>query len=201
METALLNSPTMAIAHQRVEESKARYRQAIGQELPDVAIAPGFNRQRNSENLLAPNQSDFQNGGAGAQAFSPGNTTNIYTAPLEVNYNLDLFGKQRLTSKAAKAAVTSQAAREQQTLVDVTANVANAYINWQLANHQQRRTKELINNLSEQVQLTAARQQAGLPSAIPVEELNSRLLLAKENHAAYNQQMTGFQYQLAALVG
>lgn len=158
--SALLNNLELRSREAEVLAMKHQIKKQFALELPTVSLGTSFLRQKNSATLLSPNASQFRSGGA--QVFSPGSTFNIYNLPLSFNYELDLFQKHRLMTKAVTLRYQAELCQlrdlELALAEHTTATVLNALANDTL---QYLTTKRLVT-LEEIQHLQRVRFESGL---------------------------------------
>jgi NodT family efflux transporter outer membrane factor (OMF) lipoprotein len=112
---ALKDSPTLAEANATLERAHAQYRATRGQQLPQLDLNAGYNRER--INIQA-----FGFTGFGAGISNP--TINLYTIGGTVAYDLDLFGGRRRATEEAGARAEYEARRADAAYLSLSGNVA-----------------------------------------------------------------------------
>ncbi len=110
VEHALTNNVDIEIAAERVEEARANFRLAGAQQLPDLSLAAGGQRDRHVD---AFGQAVLETAGQGQVAIS---------------YDLDLFGRLRNATAAARATLLASEAARDNVRLAVAASVASGYI-------------------------------------------------------------------------
>ena len=110
VETALANNVDVSIAAARVDEARGQFRFAHGQLLPSVGVGAAVRRER----FLNP--------------FGQGVYQTADRAELGVSYDLDLFGRLRSASDAARAALLATEAAHDNVLLAVASSAAGGYI-------------------------------------------------------------------------
>jgi NodT family efflux transporter outer membrane factor (OMF) lipoprotein len=110
IETALAHNVDIAIAATRVEEARGLFRLAHGQLLPSVGAGVGARRER------------FLN------AFGRETTQTASRAEFSASYELDLFGRLRSSSEAARAALLATETAHHNVRLAITTSAANGYI-------------------------------------------------------------------------
>jgi NodT family efflux transporter outer membrane factor (OMF) lipoprotein len=96
--STILNNLELQAKEDELAALQQRVKKQFAKELPTASIGASWVRQKNSQNLTAPNLSQLS--GGGANVFSPGSTFSIYNLPLTVEYELDLFRKNRYATRA-----------------------------------------------------------------------------------------------------
>ncbi len=107
---ALDRNDDVAIAALRVEEARAQFRLACGQQLPGVDLVVTGGRQRDVSPFGTP---ELQTAGEGE---------------LAIAYDLDLFGRLASASAAARAVLLSTQAARDNVRLAVAASTASAYV-------------------------------------------------------------------------
>ena len=114
---ALEYNKDLQIASLTIDEYSQFVKIQFGQELPTVGIGAGYVGQqlignKNNNNLLSPDFRDY-----------------IFTLPLFVQYELDIYGKNHNKTTAVKELKTSVAYQEKSANISVISMVASTYIN------------------------------------------------------------------------
>ena len=206
IDLALSQNLDIDQARLRVKEAKAITRQSLGAELPSLSLNPSINRQKNSQNLFAPSQSQLSGAGGnsssrGGQVFAPGSTFTLYNAPIQANYELDLFFKNRLRTRSYEFQARSVQAQYQSVLTSTVSSVASSYLNWRLAQVSALLQTKLIENLTTQLHLKQALYQQGLSDYTPIQAIEQQLSTAQKENIRYQSDTRTFEYQLALLCG
>jgi NodT family efflux transporter outer membrane factor (OMF) lipoprotein len=98
VSSTILNNLELQAKEDELLALQQRVKKQFAKELPTATIGGSWVRQKNSKNLISPNLSQFS--GGGPQVFSPGSTFSIYNLPLTLEYELDLFRKNRYATRA-----------------------------------------------------------------------------------------------------
>jgi outer membrane protein TolC len=129
MINTLLNNLDLKIADAQAKQGQQVARASLAKELPHVTLNPNFTRQKNSKTLTTPNLQQFS--GTGPRLFAPGETVNIYTLPINVNYQLDPWLKNRYLTQSALLQAQAQQWRYHALQLQVSAATASGYLRWQ----------------------------------------------------------------------
>jgi len=199
IQEALKTNQDLNLAGLKIQESKALARQQLGVELPQVSFAPSFTRQKNSKNLTVPNQQILS--AAGPRLFAPGATTNIYNAPLKVNYEADIWGKNWLKIKSARKLEEASALDRRNSMLQVASEVATAYFNFAKTDYLIDLQKQLVTNRQTTADLTRIRYEGGLIDYTQVDQAENDLLTQENQLLAYQKARSTFISQLAVLTG
>ncbi|MFM7389313.1 MAG: TolC family protein [Vampirovibrionales bacterium] len=140
---ALLNNLDLKIAMAQTQQSQLIARASLAKELPRISLNPNITRQKNSKNLTTPNMRQFAM--PGPQLFAPGQTVNIYSLPINIQYDLDPWLRNRLMTKALQQQTIAQALRVQALQRQVVASVVSTSVRWQRLHAEQ----QLLNKQDE----------------------------------------------------
>jgi NodT family efflux transporter outer membrane factor (OMF) lipoprotein len=188
IEEALAGSPTLAVAHARIEQADAAVRATRAMRWPQLGVAANADRQRYSENGLFP---------------PPIAGATLTTGQLAANfsYQFDFWGKQRSAldaalSRARAAAIEGEAAR-----LALAAAVAQTYVE---LDHQYALldVAEASAKQREQIrELTGLRVKAGLETQVELRQSESSVFAARTNIGIANEHIALLRNALAALLG
>lgn len=124
-----------------------------------------------------------------------------WRAGLDLQWELDLFGRLDHLERAAQSRAQASAADLEQVQLSIAAQVAQAYFEAQGLRQQGLLAEEAVRSWQETVQLTQAQLHAGagLPEAL--ESAQSNLLLAQSTVAPLRSQLQRRLYRLQVLTG
>ena len=195
VSTALINNLTLRAAASRIDEARALVGEAKAARLPSFAIENDFERLRTSDNISTSQTAD-----TGTKVPS-NNSINLYNFPLSVNYELDLFGKNKLKVQSAKK-TEEEAIQEQRVItLTVTSEILGAYFNFIQTDASIKTTNALINNLNETLKLKQQLYKGGVISYDDILTTEQDLSHNKENLTEYEGQRSVFAHQLCILTG
>lgn len=183
-------NPDLAGALARVEQAQAAARVSLAALLPDVGIDATGYRRRYSGNSAEP----------------PGFTVPAYTAnsidvPLELSYEVDLFGQARRELEQARALAEAQAAAYNNVLLSLQAEVAEDYFTWCGLLTQRRYLEETVGGRRQELDLVRKRQRAGAADLLDVYQAEAELTAVENSELAVDQQVEQLRHALAILVG
>ncbi|MFM7119803.1 MAG: efflux transporter outer membrane subunit [Gammaproteobacteria bacterium] len=112
---ALANNLDLKQATARVQEARARYGIARASLLPEAGASGGYTSERSSR-LTDPPRGPFD------RAF------NNYDASVVVSWEIDLFGRNRRSTEAARASYLATEEGRRAAIVTLVADVASAYL-------------------------------------------------------------------------
>lgn len=161
IETALKENKDVLIAAARIEEYSGRYAATRGDLFPQAQAAGSATRQRSTE--------------AGTSPWPPGvnNPYPTYQTTLNASWEMDLWGKLRRGTEAARADLLSRENAHRAVLLSLTANVANAYINLRDYDRQLDIAKETLKTREASLEIYKLRFDAGVISELELSQMRS----------------------------
>ena len=189
-QAAALNFTTRA-AVARIDQARAQLRIAEAQRSPVIALAPSaYNTQLSA---LRPLQ-------AAAIPAVAVQQTQFYV-PLNVNYEVDVFGRLRRGAQAARAAEQASEADEQAVRLSVSGDVGNAYFSLRGLDAELLVLDSARQARRYNVQLTSARFKAGVDNEIGVRRAETELANVEASAIELRRQRAGLVASLATLTG
>lgn len=215
IQEAVKANLNLSLAHERIQESRAIAQQTLGRELPQVSLGGTFNRQRSSATTIRSvrptttggtantnnnvTTSPASNGG-GASAFL-GRTLNFISFPLNVNYEADIWHKNRDRTQAANRQTDATLRDFQAVHVSLATDVANAYFALLTADRLLALQNRVIDTAELDLKQAQLRFAAGLTDNEDVVLRQGRLSDYKAQLQGYYRQQALALHQLAILLG
>ncbi len=109
-------NPTVQAAIASVEQARANARSAAADFFPSIRLQPAMRRERTSGNLPSP-----------VPVAIPSVHINSMSLPLDLSYEIDLWGKVRRSLESARASAVATVADYNHLLLTLTADVAVQY--------------------------------------------------------------------------
>jgi multidrug efflux system outer membrane protein len=185
-----LNFSTRA-AVARVEQARAQLRIADAQRAPVVALAPSTYYSQLS--ALRPRQ-------ASAIPAVAVNQQQFYV-PVNVNYEVDLWGRLRRNAQAATANLQATEDDEQAVRLTIAADAANTYFSLRGLDAELLVLDSARQARRYNVQLTAARFKAGVDNEIGVRRSETELANVEASAVELRRQRAGLVASLSTLTG
>ncbi len=185
---ALAGNPSLDAASARVRMANAAVRNARALQWPQVDAQYQLNRQHYSENYIYPPPL----GGSMA-------TDNSLT--LRVNFDLDLWGRQRALSAAARSTALAAQAEQQQARTLLISSVVQSYFQLQNALAQSAALDTIVGKQQNVLDITRDRYTHGLGTQVDVDQADSAVSAARVQLAQARNNAELLHHQLAALVG
>lgn len=189
-QASVLNFDTRA-ALARIDQARAQLRIAEAQRSPVLALAPSTYRTQLS--ALRPLQA------AAIPAIAV--QQNQFYVPLNVNYEVDLWGRLKRGAQAARATEQASEADEQAVRLSVSGDVGNTYFSLRGLDAELLVLDSARQARRYNVQLTNARFQAGVDNEIGVRRAETELANVEASAIELRRQRAGLVASLATLTG
>jgi len=150
---ALAGNQDLRAAVARVDEARAAARLTRGQFFPELSLDPAFDRERVSGNEPLPFPVKLKPV-----------WLDTYSVPLDLSYEVDLWGRVRRSFESARAQAQASAADSQNVLLTLTADVAVNYFLLRSLDSQIAALDRIVQSRADSLRILSARFAAG---AIP----------------------------------
>ena len=170
----------------RVDQARATARVARSEMLPSLNLDPGFNRQRYSPNQVP---------GFG------GLTANTFRAPLDLSYEVDLWGRVRRSFQSARADAQAALAAFYNVLLTLQADVAQNYFALRALDAEIATVTGTVDLRKEQVRLVRSRFEGGIGSELDVARAETELATTEAEAASLAQRRNELENAIAILAG
>ncbi len=183
---AIAGSQDLKAALARLNEARAPARVAHADLLPSASFNPSYQRQRYSPNQNPP-FGDL--------------TANSFSVPLDLSYEIDLWGEVRRGFESAHADAQASLAEYYNVLLSLQANVAQDYFSLRSLDAEIATVTRTVALRHEQVQLVRSRYEGGIGSELDVAQAETELASTEADAAALAEQRDQMENALAILVG
>jgi multidrug efflux system outer membrane protein len=189
VDEALRQNANLALAVARVDEARAQLGITGADQWPSVDAS--FNRSRQQHSLK------------GATPLPPGipRQTNDYRAQLNASYELDLWGKLRHASAAARADLLASEAAQDTVRITLAADVVQGYFALRALDEQIAATQRSIGTRNEWLGLQQKRLDAGVISEFDFRQLEADVAGAQAQLPTLELQRAQQEHALAVLLG
>lgn len=148
------NNYNVAIAAHRIKIASQAVNQARAAYFPTVNLSGGWQKSRNS-------------GGLGDK-MTDASTADYFSLGLNMNWEIDVFGKITSKVKSSKSAYDATRAEYAAVMTALCANIAKSYVTLRMYQAERQVAMEHITSQGKIVKITEARHEAGLASMLDV---------------------------------
>jgi NodT family efflux transporter outer membrane factor (OMF) lipoprotein len=180
---------TLKAADANLRAARATIRVRNADRYPTIGIAPEAGGERDSANQPYFNAADANNGVANL------------LLPLQVNYEVDLWGRIRRNIAAAKEESQATAADRQNVLLSLQAEVALDYFELRAADAQQKLLNDTVAQYREALRVTTNRFNGGIAPKSDVTQAQTQLQAAKVQASDISVSRAQFEHAIAILTG
>jgi multidrug efflux system outer membrane protein len=188
VDEALASNQDLALATARVDEARALSQIADSQRMPTVDATFERDRFRFSERAPIPVPSNALE-------------SNSYRAKLNVAYEVDLWGRLRSASNAARAELLASEANRETVRIALTTEVVRAYFTLVAFDAQVEATRRSLGLREEGLDLQKVRRDAGLINEFNLRQLEGEVAAARAQLPALEANRTAQELALAVLLG
>jgi len=191
IQASLRENKDVKLAAARVEQFAGLYGTTRAALFPQVGAGASYGRQRTSE-LTGPVSLQ---GSGGDPTF---NSSQLF---LNASWEIDIWGKLRRATEAARANLLSTAEARRSVILTLVSSVANSYINLRDLDRQLELTKQTAENYKASYDLFALRFKHGIVSEIEVSQAKSQYEQAAGNIPFFEKLITQQENALCVLLG
>ena len=186
---ALQESKDLMIAAARVDEYYGRYGAQRGQQFPQAELAADAGRQR------APQVSTPVTPAAAS------GTSNFYVVDLGVSFELDLWGRLRRATEAARADLLSVEENRRTVVLSLVSAVATAYVNLLDLDRQLEIARRTAETRADSLRIFDLRFKGGTISEMELQQVRSEYEAAVAAIPALEKQVAQQENGLSVLIG
>jgi len=186
----------VAPANQSLAAAEARFRQAQSLVLqarsnwfPTVVAGFSFARSRVSGTL------------GGGRGFGVGTTTNDFTLPGSISWELDLWGKIHRQVESSTASAQASAADLANTRLSLEAELAVDYFQLRALDAQRRLLDETARSYERSLELNSNRHDSGVASGADVAQAQTQLESTRAQAIDLGVQRAALEHAIAVLIG
>jgi multidrug efflux system outer membrane protein len=190
VRTALAQNKDVKIAAARIEEFLGRLGVTRAQLFPQLGAAGGATRQRTTR--------------AGGPSPLPGGIDpvfNTYDATLNMSWEIDIWGRLRRATEAARADLLATEEARRATILTLVASVATAYINLRDLDLQLGITRRTVAGRTESLKLFDLRFRGGVISEMELSQARSEFEAAAATIPQFEKQIAQLENALSVLLG
>ena len=187
---AMLNNQDLRAAVARVDEARSVARISRSQFFPELSLDPSLSRQRTSANQPTPIPFEL-----------PSVNMNTYSIPLDLSYEIDLWGRVRRSFEAAQAQAQASVSDYHNVLLTLTADVAVNYFLIRALDSEISTLSRTIELRNEYLRVVNERFSAGTVPEIDVARAKTDLASSKADLADTARHRAETLHALALLCG
>jgi NodT family efflux transporter outer membrane factor (OMF) lipoprotein len=183
-------------ANQNLELAEARLRQARAairfnraSQFPSISLSPSILNERESGNQPYFSPSLVNNG------------TGNFAFPIELSYEVDLWGRVRRSVTAAKEEAQSSAGDVEAAKLSLHAELARDYFGLRSADLQERLLQDTVKTYEHALRITEDRYNGGAAPRADVEQARTQLQSAQVLETDIVQTRANYEHAIAVLVG
>ncbi|HZL27845.1 MAG TPA: efflux transporter outer membrane subunit, partial [Acidobacteriaceae bacterium] len=180
---------TLKAADANLRAARANIRVQNADRFPAVGVAPFVGGLRNSAHQPYFNSANANNGLA------------ELLLPLQLNYEVDLWGRVRRNIAAATEESQATAADRQTALLSLQAELAMDYFELRAADAQQKLLNDTVTQYADAYRVTNNRFVGGISPKSDVTQAQTQLQAAKVQAADIASQRAQFEHAIAILIG
>jgi multidrug efflux system outer membrane protein len=190
--TANASNQTMKQAVAAVDQARALARVAGSYRYPTISLDPSFARTRTSAT---------RDSAVTGQQVTGGATYNDWLAPVNLSYELDVWGRVRRSLESARAQAVASADDEAMVRLTVQTDVAQFYYTVRSFDAQDEILAQTVTSYREQVRLLSAQLRSGLVSAIVLHQAEAQLESTLAQQREVQRARADQEHALAILCG
>jgi NodT family efflux transporter outer membrane factor (OMF) lipoprotein len=191
--------PQVAVNNQDLKAADARFREARAlirfnhaSLYPTVGVAPFAGGLRESSNRPYFNVNN---------AASHGNGVGDIQLPVDLNYEIDVWGRVRRTVSAAREEAQASAGDRQTVLLSLQAELAFDYFEARSADAQEKLLNDTVKYYEEAYRITTNRFEGGVAPKSDVDQAKTQLEAAKVQARDITLRRGQFEHAIAVLLG
>lgn len=187
---AVSNNQNLRAAVARVDEARAVARLSRSEFFPELSLDPSYRRERTSGNPPTPIPFPI-----------PAANLSTYSVPLDLSYEIDLWGRVRRSFESAQAQAQASVSDYENVLLTLTADVAVNYFLVRALDAEIATLRRTLRSRSESLRILKERFAAGVVLGSDVEQANTAFATAETDLADVIRQRAETLNALAVLCG
>ncbi len=191
---ALLNNRDLQLAASRVRESRARLRATGAGSFPEIEGKTSF--QRSQSSLAAARQFGVPDGGN-----QEGPTVSLYQATADLSFEIDLWGKLRRATEAARADLLAREWASRTVVLTLIGDIAQAYFDLQELDLEQAIAMRTLQTRRKSLDLMRLRKLMGQSSTLDLRRAEQAVARAQAVLPDLERRIGQKEHQLSILAG
>jgi multidrug efflux system outer membrane protein len=181
---ALNENKDLRIAAARIDEARALYGFTRADQLPIVNLAIDALRRRGSDQVPPVT-----------------GTTNLFSGRIDAFYEVDLWGKYRRATEAARADLVGSVLSQQTVVLSLVGEVASAYFDLLDLDNELQISKDTLAARQESLRIIQARFDKGVTSGLDVHQAEIQLSIAEAAIPDFERQIAQTENRIQVLLG
>jgi NodT family efflux transporter outer membrane factor (OMF) lipoprotein len=183
------SNQTLKIAEANFRQARETIRFNRAAEAPTIGVSPSISAVRESINQPYFNKSVANNG------------TGDFTLPVDLSYEVDLWGKIRRGVTAAREQAQASAADMETARLSLHAELAMDYFELRSADAEKKLLDDTVNAYTDALQLTENRFEGGVAPKSDVAQARTQLEQTRVQDSDITVQRAQFEHAIAILIG
>jgi NodT family efflux transporter outer membrane factor (OMF) lipoprotein len=184
------NNQNLKAADARFREARALIRFNHASLFPTVGVAPSAGGVRESSNQPYFNVNNHNGNGVG-----------VIELPVDLNYEIDVWGRVRRTVSAAREEAQASAGDRQTVMLSLQAELAVDYFEARSADAQEKLLNDTVKDFEEAYRITNNRFEGGVSPKSDVDQAKTQLEAARVQARDITLQRALFEHAIAILLG
>jgi multidrug efflux system outer membrane protein len=194
-DQAVSNNQDLRAAVARVDRGRAQARLSGADFFPQLTLDPQAQRERLGANT--PQLRQFSLPGVAI----PPATVNSFSVPVDLSYEVDLWGRVRRSFESARDLAQASVADFQNVLLTLTSDVAIDYFTLRQYDAEVKILRQTVETRKKSLDITQKRLQAGRATGLDVHQAETELANSEADLAQVSQSRAQTQDALAFLCG
>lgn len=194
IRSALIENKDLRLAVSRVREARAQFGATQADQFPQ--IDGNTSLQRNQTSGAVARQFGIQGGGN-----REGPTTNQFKATVDLSFEIDLWGKVRRATEAARAELLGQEWAKRTVVLTLVSDMAQAYFDLQELDVELEIAKLTLKTRQESVDIIRLRKLMGQSSTLDIRRADQEVARAQAVIPNLERQIGQKENQLSILIG
>jgi len=190
--TANASNQMLRLAVARVDEARALARVAASYRYPTITVSGTYARQRTSGNRVST---------VTGQPVAGNATFNDWLVPVDLGYEVDVWGRVRRSLQAARAQAVATKDDEAVVRLAVQTDVAQYYYTLRLLDAQSEILTQTVASYQEQIRLLTVQVNAGLASPVVLNQAQAQLQATLAQQIDVARARSDQEHALAILCG
>ncbi len=194
-QKAVAGNTDLRVAMDRVKSSRAQARLRGAEFVPDISFDPSYSREQQPAHVpIFSSIPLFQP----PERLKPYNS---FSVPLDLSYELDIWGRVRRSFEAATAAYQASAAEYQNVLLTLTSDVSVYYFTLRELDAEIAILQATAKSREQALSINKTRVQAGRATAVDVAQAETNYTNVKAELAVARKDRVNTEHALAVLCG